>query len=161
MPETLLPPSAIHMRDARPEDVQHLQRRLYPGQSPEDVEAVLAHALRLRGANRAVVVVAEVDGEIQASAQLSIGHGKGEIQDLIVAEGWRERGLGRALIGYLVGAARARELRTVEIAAEASNARALSLYQRLGFRLGRTARLDLGDGGVDVIYLEKTVDSGQ
>lgn len=158
MPDSFLPPSAIHLRDARLEDAPAIQRALFPDRPLPVVKEMLSYAFQLRREGRGVVAVAEVDGEVRAAAQLSIRDDGGEIHDMIVAEGWRERGLGRALIGYLIGAARGRKVRRLEIAAASSNARALSLYERLGFAVDRTLDLDLGAGPIRVVYLAKALD---
>jgi len=58
---------------------------------------------------------------------------RGYVAMLVVARGWRGRGVGRALVTAAVAALRARGADEVVLEAEASNAAALSLYDGLGF----------------------------
>ncbi len=52
-----------------------------------------------------------------------------------VAPGWRDRGLGRALIGVMLAWARSHlSVRKVSLSVFANNPRAIHLYQTLGFR---------------------------
>lgn len=69
------------------------------------------------------------------------------IDGLAVAEGWRGRGLGSALIAALAAEAQARGYRSLRLDVADQNDRARALYERLGFdpaghqRLWLTARL--------------------
>jgi ribosomal protein S18 acetylase RimI-like enzyme len=62
----------------------------------------------------------------------------GFVKDLVVRESWRGRGLGEALMRHALGAFLARGLTAVELKVHADNERAVSLYERLGFRTVET-----------------------
>lgn len=86
--------------------------------------------------------------------QLTLWPRTAEISDLVVSESWRGRGLGTAMIQYLVRAAREMHAPAVEIGAAYSNPGAMALYRRLGFEDSHIISLNLGDGMEDVLYLK-------
>lgn len=95
-----------------------------------------------------------------------IGHGAlalwprdqgAEIADLYVAPRWRGRGLGTALIRALEAEAARLGAQSVEIGAAESNPRARALYERLGYRVAHTLRVDLGRGEEEVAVLAKPI----
>ena len=83
----------------------------------------------------------------------------GEISDLIVAEAWRDQGIGTALIRYLLDIAQQKGLRQVEIGAQESNRGALKLYRRLGFVDQRQVTMQLSGGPQSVIMLSLDLNS--
>lgn len=76
-----------------------------------------------------------------------------EISDLIVSEAWRSRGIGTAMIQFLVQRAQNMFVTCVEIGVADSNQRALALYQRLGFEVYHQMSLNVGKGIEPVTYL--------
>ncbi|MCS7219850.1 MAG: GNAT family N-acetyltransferase [Anaerolineae bacterium] len=62
---------------------------------------------------------------------------RGWIGGFAVAPGWRRRGIGRAMLGWLVEAARQRRLATVTLEVLTENAPAIALYQASSFRVQR------------------------
>ena len=73
------------------------------------------------------------DGEVVACGLLKL---EGEYAGLFAvhtAEGWRGRGLGRAVVGALLGEARRRGARIAYLQVTAENAPALALYAHFGF----------------------------
>jgi ribosomal protein S18 acetylase RimI-like enzyme len=60
----------------------------------------------------------------------------GFVKDLVVAERWRERGLGEALLRHAFAAFVARGTTRVELKVHGDNARAIRLYERVGMRVG-------------------------
>jgi ribosomal protein S18 acetylase RimI-like enzyme len=89
--------------------------------------------------------------------QLVAWGGRSEIADLIIAEEFRGRGIGTALICSLLETARVHAVYPVEIGAAAANVRAIALYRRLGFHVFKRVVLDLGNGLEPVIYLRSRV----
>lgn len=55
------------------------------------------------------------------------------IEELVVDEGWRGRGIGEALVERAVRAARRRGCCEIEVSTERANARARRFYRRMGF----------------------------
>ena len=76
-----------------------------------------------------------------------------EISDLVVSVYCRSQGVGTALISGLLDIARQQGFREVEIGVAEANARALALYQRLGFEIKQRIETDLGNGIETVLYL--------
>jgi RimJ/RimL family protein N-acetyltransferase len=109
----------------------------------------------------AAVLVAEEDDRIVG--RLSIGretHPASEhVADvgLMVADGYRRRGIGRALMENAEAWARGVGVRKIELHVFPHNDAALALYDRLGYRrVGvRRGHFRRSDGYVDAILMEK------
>jgi len=93
---------------------------------------------RLAAAEREIALVGEIGGEIVAlldtvtDRRRRLAHATRF--GLLVAEGWRGRGLGRAMIARLIAWAESHPgLERVELHVHASNARARRLYSAMGF----------------------------
>jgi ribosomal protein S18 acetylase RimI-like enzyme len=134
-----------------------LQRDCYPQISLEVIERMiqqpLANAAKDRGLG--VVVQACDDSTLYGFAQMTIWPRIAEISDLMVAEPYRNVGIGSAMIRYLEDVLRKRNYPRVEIGAALSNPRAIALYRRLGFVDERIVDLDFGRGPEPVLYLLK------
>ncbi|HXH22588.1 MAG TPA: GNAT family N-acetyltransferase [Dehalococcoidia bacterium] len=82
------------------------------------------------------IVVAEIDGQLAGTVSI---HEPGDpprslhLFALEVGREWRRRGIGTALVDYVVGVARARGLWSVHLEVRADNP-ARKLYHRAGFR---------------------------
>jgi RimJ/RimL family protein N-acetyltransferase len=109
----------------------------------------------------AAVLVAEEDDRIVG--RLSVGretHPASEhVADvgLMVADGYRRRGIGRALMENAEAWARSVGVRKIELHVFPHNEAALALYDRLGYRrVGvRRGHFRRSDGYVDAILMEK------
>ncbi len=109
----------------------------------------------------AAVLVAETDGRVVG--RLSIGRdtlpASEHVADvgLMVAEGYRRRGIGRALMEAAETWARDVGVRKVELHVFPYNEGALALYDQLGYRrVGvRAGHFRRSDGYVDAILMEK------
>lgn len=97
-------------------------------------------AALLADAARAVVLVAERDGAVagMVTGQLLVSTAEGGAavlaEDLVVEEGARGLGLGRALLAALEGWGRARGATRVQLLVDEENHEALGFYRRLGWR---------------------------
>jgi len=92
-----------------------------------------------------VWVVAEVDGAVVASADLTPGEGCSRhvgALGVAVKQGYRDTGIGSALLNALISHAQAKELELLTLTVFSSNARALHVYERAGFR--ETGRIPRG-----------------
>lgn len=79
--------------------------------------------------------IAEIDGQAVGFAGL-FSHGEeGEIEPVVVASAFRNKGIGTRLVRYLVEEARNSEVRFLSIRPVARNKEALALFIRLGFNL--------------------------
>jgi ribosomal protein S18 acetylase RimI-like enzyme len=85
-----------------------------------------------------VSVAAEVDGEFAGNSEVARGtnpdlNAHGQLA-IAVAKPYRGVGVGGMMLKTLVEECRSAGLKTVELAALASNERAIRLYERVGFR---------------------------
>jgi RimJ/RimL family protein N-acetyltransferase len=109
----------------------------------------------------AAVLVAELDGRIVG--RLSIGRDSHPASEhvadvgLMVADGYRRRGIGRALMESAEAWARGVGVRKIELHVFPHNEAALGLYDRIGYRrVGlRRGHFRRSDGYVDAILMEK------
>lgn len=82
---------------------------------------------------RALAVEA-ADGGVAGYALASVAADEGEILNLAVEPGARRRGVGRELLEALLAMFRAEGIGTVHLEVRESNAAAMHLYRRAGFR---------------------------
>ena len=100
--------------------------------------AALAARLRALEPDQGVVVVAIADaGLIGWAEAYRLGARRlAHVATLTVAvaEGWRGRGVGTALMGSLEAWARRERVRTLQLHVRAGNGGAIALYERMGYR---------------------------
>lgn len=77
--------------------------------------------------------VLEENRRIQAYGILSIGAGEAHVLNLCVRPELQGRGLARRMLKHLINWARISNVKTVFLEVRPSNARAVRLYQRMGF----------------------------
>ena len=121
------------LRYARPSDAPDLTHNCFPEQAPGQVREYLSWCLAQQAKGRIVRLVAQVDGQVVANGQLGILRDRGEIGSLVVAIPYRRNKIGTALIQALIGIARQRQVRTLEITAHTEPPWLQAWYQRLGF----------------------------
>jgi ribosomal protein S18 acetylase RimI-like enzyme len=98
---------------------------------PRDVEQVIDNWQRDEG-----FLVAEVDGEVRGYVDV-LAHpwqGLGWVTNLTVDRGFRQRGIGRALLRHATQWAHEQGLPKVVVEATTKNYPALCFYQKLGFQ---------------------------
>ena len=133
------------IRSARPADLEALVgllRLLFsieadfafdPARQRQGLAMLLAH-------DGAVVLVAEAAGEVvgMCSGQLTISTAEGGfallVEDMVVAEAWQGRGLGRELLTALEQWAAARKIGRLQLLADRNNTAALEFYRKLGWQ---------------------------
>jgi len=86
------------------------------------------------------VIVAEVDGQVAGTLQLTLipglsRHGmlRAQIEGVRVAAPWRGRGLGRAMIGWAIEEARRSGCGLVQLTSDKRRPEAIRFYEGLGF----------------------------
>ncbi len=82
----------------------------------------------------ALFVVTEYKGVILGHCGMYCSLGEGEVMNVAVAPEWQNLGIGRQMLGYLLGEARKRGVSHVILEVRVSNANAIHLYETLGFR---------------------------
>jgi ribosomal protein S18 acetylase RimI-like enzyme len=159
IPLALKPPdAAIPIRPVRGFDVHALHRTCWPERPLPVVDQFITRAQYFRQQGRGLGVVVgdggrDDEGTIIGYGQLTLWPRSGEISDLIITASQRGRGLGTALIQYLVAAGREMHVPAIEIGAALSNPGAVALYRRLGFDDSHTVMLNLGNGPEQVLIL--------
>lgn len=94
----------------------------------------------LLDSDRACLLAAEAEGKVvgMCSGQLLISTAEGAlsllVEDVIVHESWRGRGVGRLLMEALSGWARAHQASRLQLLADRTNRPALDFYRRLDWR---------------------------
>jgi len=147
IPRALHPPDkSLRIRPVQYADIPLIQRDLWQPRTLAYTEELIGRALKLREQERGLGIVVEGDGQMPliAYGQLTRWADCAEISDLIVHDSQRSKGIGTAMIQYLIIETRRIGLCCAEIGAAESNPRALALYRRLGFqdRYVLQARLD-------------------
>lgn len=95
----------------------------------------------LLDATGALVVVAEYDGQVvgMATLQTVISTAEGDIsgivEDLVVSESYRGKGIGRSLMHYLRIWADQKGLRRLQLLADKDNQHALNFYRKQGWSM--------------------------
>jgi [ribosomal protein S18]-alanine N-acetyltransferase len=128
---------ALQVRPARPDDITALL-------ALEQTAATAAHWSPARYADlfpaegrppvvRRVVVVAEINASICAFAVARVVPPEWEIENVVVADAARRKGVGRALLQAIGNVARAERATKLTLEVRESNLAARRLYERLGF----------------------------
>lgn len=73
------------------------------------------------------------DNKIVAYAVMSVAAGEAHIFNICVDSSWRQRGLGKKIMLYLLDEAKKRNAQTAFLEVRVSNEIALALYDQLGF----------------------------
>ncbi|MDT8436066.1 MAG: ribosomal protein S18-alanine N-acetyltransferase [Gemmatimonadota bacterium] len=132
------PHADILLRPMRSDDlpaVMHIERTSYT----QPWEERSFRALMRRPS--ADLTVAEADGAVAGFSVTWTVADEAELGNLAVADGWRRRGVGRALLAGVVAHVRARGVRALFLEVRESNEAARRLYEREGFRtVGRRRR---------------------
>src|ERR671927_137814 len=107
--------SDVVVRPVRVEDAAELQANCFPRSELDEVRARLEQNLAEARANRYVHLVAEDDGHVVGTIELSANPGgkrahRGELRRFVVAESHRGRGIARALLNATRAEAAARDI---------------------------------------------------
>lgn len=81
-----------------------------------------------------VYIVAEEKEEIVGYCGLWMVAGEGQINNVVVREDFRQKGVGYGMLSYLLELGRERHQDAFTLEVRASNEPAIRLYQKLGFR---------------------------
>jgi ribosomal protein S18 acetylase RimI-like enzyme len=137
--------------------------------TPEDMDAYLSASFgpdiqRAQLSDpRVIVIIAEIDAALAGYAMLSSGEvpeciassSAVELVRLYAAKEWLGRGVGDALMGACLDAARGYE--TIWLGVWERNHRAQAFYRRWGFRLAGTHAFLLGDDRQTDLVMERKI----
>jgi ribosomal protein S18 acetylase RimI-like enzyme len=138
----------IEALDAVTDEVVAALNRLLPQLSSTAPPLDSAALRRILAAEGITVLVARLDGAIVAALALSVSAAltavRARIEDLVVDEAARGRGIGAALTREAIRLARAAGATPVLLTSRPSRVAAGRLYERMGFRIVNTRvfRLD-------------------
>ena len=171
----------MHIRHAIPDDVASLApladrsfRHAFAGDNrPEDVDAYVSEAfstgrlrLELSDARNVFLVACASGGDIAGYAKMRSGAADGsvagpepvEIERLYVDPAAIGRGIGAALMSACLSEAAARQYRTVWLGVWDRNARAISFYERWGFRTVGSHVFRLGADEQTDLIMQRPID---
>ena len=77
--------------------------------------------------------VIDIDDQVVGHAVLSLGAGEAHILNVCIGEAFRNRGIGRHLLAYLLERAQASGMAEAFLEVRPSNVAAIRLYQSMGF----------------------------
>ena len=95
------------------------------------------------------------DGKVIAKMKYSIIYDRMEIDDILVKEEYRNKGIGSKLMGYLVSIAISEKVINITLEVRKSNEVARNMYKKFGFR--EVALRKFYYGNEDGILMEKQV----
>lgn len=135
MPDTPVPPAVTFRRAGRADRpaVLHVDARAFDGFWRLD-EAGLDEALTATPHSRFRVATDGEHGDVVGYAITGRAGRRGYVQRLAVDPDWQRAGLGAALVGDGLRWLRRWRVERVMVNTQLQNARALALYERLGFR---------------------------
>jgi GNAT superfamily N-acetyltransferase len=87
----------------------------------------------LEQVGRERIWLATIGGEIVGMVGMIPDESAGELEPIVVSEGWRGRGIGRRLAESVIGEARAAGMRQLVTRPVARNAEAIRFFHSLGF----------------------------
>jgi putative acetyltransferase len=112
---------------------------------PSGLDADIVAPVRHFTASGGAFYVAVEDGRILGTAGLRLtGPARGEIRKLFLLLEARGRGVGGALFGAVLDAARTRGVQRLTLTTRVRYDRAIRMYEKAGFRLAGTARKPRG-----------------
>ena len=133
------------IRPAHPDDLDALVgllRMLFSIEADFDFDAARQRQglAMLLAHETAVILVAEAAGRVigMCSGQLTISTAEGGfallVEDVVVAEPWQGKGVGRELLTALEQWAAGRKVGRLQLLADRNNAAALEFYRKLGWQ---------------------------
>jgi ribosomal-protein-alanine N-acetyltransferase len=123
----------LSFRLIQPSDLQPLHQACFAERPLLPFRRHFQQMLRRQETGRGFCLVADNQGELVGSGQLTIYPNGAELANLAVVPAWRGQGVGTAVVAVLTAVADHLQLTFLELGVQNDNPRAQALYQRLGF----------------------------
>jgi ribosomal-protein-alanine N-acetyltransferase len=145
----------LNIRDMMPEDVRRVMQIETAAYQFPWSDGIFRDCMRVGY----VCCVAEIDDLVVGYAVMSTGAGEAHVLNLCVGDEWRNRGLGRQLLGHLMEFARSIGVIDAFLEVRPSNTSAIRLYQSAGFaQIGvRRGYYQAVGGREDAVVLRRTL----
>jgi len=169
VPSRLPVPASVRIRRGAPDDVplvQRLAHAIWHAHYPSMLSAAQIDYMLARGYCDAALMPFATDPArglaLAEQGQRAVGFAAWyppgdaatmKLDKLYVLPAWHRRGVGRALIEHVAGAARAAGCRTLVLNVNRNNAGAVQAYERCGFAIREAADFPIGDGFVMEDYV--------
>ena len=127
--------NTIQIRGAGPDDVSSLVVLEKQSRGAAHWEESFYRGLFDEGAAERISLVAEDEGKLAGFLIARVTGDECELENVVVAEGRRRRGIGSSLIQRLVDVLRNRNGAGIFLEVRESNAAARALYEKSGFRI--------------------------
>ena len=99
--------------------------------------------------------IAETDGEQAGFITFSVNVDTVDLQDLFVAENYRQKGVGKALVTAFISDTKARGIKKLFLEVRESNAVAKSVYENAGFKFLSVRKKYYPDGENALVYIKE------
>lgn len=130
---------AVAIREARDGDEEAIAMLLGELGYPTSADAIPGRLANMRVEGNQWTVIAEVDGQPVGMATIIVRHvinrdePFGRLASVVVADGWRSRGIGEALMARTEEICHAAGCSAIEVTSADHRPRAHDFYRRLGF----------------------------
>lgn len=152
--------SPVVIRNATPDDLPFIRTLEQKTETAAHWSSREYEALFSADAPRRVVLIAADEADSSRPCGFVIarcGVDEWEIENVVVTEEQRRRGLGRALVGQLLHAARESGITSVLLEVRPSNTAARRLYEKLGFSEAGRRRDYYRDPAEDALILKISI----
>ena len=148
----------LHIRAIAAADVSaiaHLAEQGFKDSYQFDWQANAQALLKASQEGRATVAVAEMEGEVVSYCNLRAWPVGGWIDQIVVDEKHRRKGIGQALLDYIVDKAKTKGYWKISLIVSASDTAAIAFYEKYGFQaVGRMKdEIKKGQDGIFMSYV--------
>jgi ribosomal protein S18 acetylase RimI-like enzyme len=109
---------------------------------PSQHQGSLADLKNILGDDLTSMIVAKDEQRIIGMATIHIVNNMGKriahIDDVVISEGYRRRGIGKKIVGELLDIAKARGVSQLRLTSRSARIAANRMYQQMGFKIGNT-----------------------
>lgn len=109
-------------------DINVLEHQIFPDPWPSSAFREVIESEEING------LVGEIDGRIVAYAVYTIGYGEGRLANIAVAPEFRRKSIAKSLLNNILKIVKEANCEYIFLDVRPSNAAAISLYKKFGFR---------------------------